>query len=65
VTIRLFLSEHIQRKAALCALLFQETGDRVDYVIVHNPAKARGDLFKGSQSEKEMMGYGTKSITLQ
>ena len=35
--------------------LFFYAGDRVDYVIVHNPAKARGDLFKGSQLEKQLM----------
>jgi hypothetical protein len=44
--------------------LFFYAGDRVDYVIVHNPAKARGDLFKGSQLEKQLMEYGAKSVTL-
>src|SRR5271168_2912368 len=34
--------------------LFLHAGDRVDYVIVHNPAKARGDLFRGSHLEKEL-----------
>ena len=44
--------------------LFLYAGDRVDYVIVHNPAKARGDLFKGSQLEKHLAGFGAKAITL-
>jgi hypothetical protein len=44
--------------------LFFYAGDRVDYVIVHNPAKARGDLFKGSQLEKQLMEFGAKSVTL-
>jgi hypothetical protein len=44
--------------------LFLYAGDRVDYVIVENPAKARGDLFKGSQLEKQLMDFGAKSVTL-
>lgn len=44
--------------------LFFYAGDRVDYVIVDNPAKARGDLFKGSQLEKQLREFGAKSITL-
>ena len=44
--------------------LFLHAGDRVDYVIVHNPAKARGDLFRGSQLEKELTAFGARSITL-
>jgi hypothetical protein len=44
--------------------LFLYAGDRVDYCIVHNPAKARGDLFKGSQLEKQLMEFGAKSILL-
>ena len=44
--------------------LFLYAGDRVDYVIVHNPAKARGDLFKGSGLEKQLMEFGAKAITL-
>jgi hypothetical protein len=44
--------------------LFLYAGDRVDYVIVHNPAKARGDLFKGSQLEKQLTEFGAKSVTL-
>jgi hypothetical protein len=44
--------------------LFLYGGDGVDYVIVHNPAKARGDLFKNSQLEKRLLDYGAKTITL-
>lgn len=44
--------------------LFLYAGDRVDYVIVHNPVKARGDLFKGSALEKQLLAYGAKAITL-
>ena len=36
----------------------------MDYVIVENPAKARGDLFKGSQLEKQLQEFGAKAITL-
>jgi hypothetical protein len=44
--------------------LFLRAGDRADYIVVHNPAKARGDLFRGSQLEKEMIAFGAHSITL-
>jgi hypothetical protein len=44
--------------------LFLYGGDSVDYVIVHNPAKARGDLFKGSQLEKRLLDYGARTVTL-
>jgi hypothetical protein len=44
--------------------LFLYAGDRVDYVIVNNPAKARGDLFKGSQLEGQLIEFGAKVITL-
>ncbi len=44
--------------------LFLYAGDRVDYVIVHNPAKARGDLFKGSSLESQLVEYGAKAVTL-
>ena len=44
--------------------LFLYAGDRVDYVIVHNPAKARGDLFKGSPLERQLAEFGAKTITL-
>lgn len=44
--------------------LFLYAGDRVDYVIVHNPVKARGDLFRGSQLERQLREFGARSVTL-
>lgn len=44
--------------------LFLYAGDRVDYVIVHNPTKARGDLFRGSQLQKHLSDFGARTITL-
>ena len=44
--------------------LFLYAGDRVDYVLVHNPVKARGDLFKGSPLEGQLIEFGAKAITL-
>ncbi len=44
--------------------LFLYAGDRVDYVVVHNPAKARGDLFKGSPLERQLIDFGARAITL-
>ncbi len=44
--------------------LFLYAGDRVDYVVVHNPTKARGDLFKGSSLEQQLVEFGAKTITL-
>jgi hypothetical protein len=44
--------------------LFLYAGDRVDYVIVRNPAKARGDLFRGSPLEQQLTEFGAKAITL-
>lgn len=44
--------------------LFLYAGDRVDYVIVNNPAKARGDLFRGSALEKQLIAYRAKAVTL-
>ena len=44
--------------------LFYFAGDRVDYVIVHNPAKVRTNLFKNSNIEAELKKFGAKEITL-
>ena len=44
--------------------LFYFAGDRVDYVIIHNPAKARTDLFKKSGLEVELKKFGSKELTL-
>jgi hypothetical protein len=46
------------------ANLFHFAGDRVNYVIVYNPVKARGDLFKGSRLEAQLFEFGAKAITL-
>jgi hypothetical protein len=44
--------------------LFLYAGDRVDYVIVNNPAKARGDLFRGSPLQQQLIDFGAKAVTL-
>jgi hypothetical protein len=44
--------------------LFYFAGDRVDYVIVHNPAKVRTNLFKNSNIEAELKKFGAKELTL-
>jgi hypothetical protein len=44
--------------------LFYFAGDRVDYVIVHNPAKVRTNLFKKSKIEAELKKFGAKELTL-
>jgi hypothetical protein len=44
--------------------LFYFAGDRVDYIIVHNPAKVRTNLFKKSAIEAELKKFGAKEITL-
>src|SRR5271170_4949892 len=44
--------------------LFYFAGDRVDYIIVHNPAKVRMNLFKKSNIEAELKRFGAREITL-
>ncbi|MGA2747610.1 MAG: ATPase [Verrucomicrobiota bacterium] len=45
--------------------LCQFCGDRVEYVIVKNPARAAGTrMFDGSPLEKELTGLGADTITL-
>ena len=44
--------------------LFYFAGDRVDYVIVHNPAKVRTNLFRKSNIEVELKRFGAKELTL-
>ena len=44
--------------------LFYFAGDRVDYVVVHNPAKVRTNLFKKSNIEAELKKFGAKETTL-
>src|SRR5256886_8514383 len=44
--------------------LFLYAGDRVDYVVVYNPVKARGDLFRGSGLEKQLNEFKAEAVTL-
>jgi hypothetical protein len=44
--------------------LFYFAGDRVDYVIVHNPAKVRTNLFRKSNIEAELKKFGAREISL-
>jgi hypothetical protein len=44
--------------------LFYFAGDRVDYVIVHNPAKVRTNLFRKSNIETELKKFGAKELKL-
>ncbi len=46
------------------ARMFHFAGDRVDYVVVYNPTKARGDLFQGSRLEAQLIEFGAQAITL-
>jgi len=62
-TFFLFPSEDTESMNNLLDLFFF-AGDRVDYVIVHNPAKVRTNLFKKSNIEAELKKFGTKEITL-
>jgi hypothetical protein len=62
-TFFLFPSEDTESMNNLLKL-FYFAGDRVDYVIVHNPAKVRTNLFKKSAIEAELKKFGAKEITL-
>ena len=62
-TFLLFPSEDTESMNNLLDL-FYFAGDRVDYVIVHNPAKVRTNLFKKSNIEAELKKFGAKEITL-
>jgi hypothetical protein len=44
--------------------LFYFAGDRVDYIVVHNPAKVRTNLFRKSNVETELKKFGAKELTL-
>ena len=44
--------------------LFYFAGDRVNYIIVHNPAKVRTNLFRKSNIEAELRKFGAKELTL-
>src|ERR1019366_2646578 len=62
-TFFLFPSEDTESMNNLLDLVFF-AGDRVDYVVVHNPAKVRTNLFKKSNIEAELKKLGAKELTL-
>jgi hypothetical protein len=62
-TFFLFPSEDTESRSNLLDL-FYFAGDRVDYVIVHNPANVRTNLFKKSNIEAELKKFGAKELTL-
>jgi hypothetical protein len=62
-TFFLFPSEDTESMSNLLDL-FYFAGDRVDYVVVHNPAKVRTNLFKKSNIEAELKKFGAKELTL-
>src|SRR6202142_142160 len=62
-TFLLFPSEDTESMNNLLDL-FYFAGDRVDYVVVHNPAKVRTNLFKKSNIKAELKKFGAKELTL-
>jgi hypothetical protein len=62
-TFFLFPSEDTESMNNLLEL-FYFAGDRVDYVVVHNPAKVRTNLFSKSNIESELKKFGAKELTL-
>jgi hypothetical protein len=62
-TFLLFPSEDTESMSNLLDL-FYFAGDRVDYAVVHNPAKVRTNLFKKSNIEAELKKFGAREITL-
>jgi hypothetical protein len=62
-TFFLFPSEDTESMSNLLDL-FYFAGDRVDYAVVHNPAKVRTNLFKKSNIEAELKRFGVREITL-
>jgi hypothetical protein len=62
-TFFLFPSEDTESMSNLLDL-FYFAGDRVDYAVVHNPAKVRTNLFKKSNIEAELKKFGAKEMTL-
>lgn len=39
-------------------------GEAVDFVVVQNPTKSKGDLYRGSKLEKALENAGAKTLTL-
>jgi hypothetical protein len=62
-TFFLFPSEDTESMNNLLDLFFF-AGDRVDYCVVHNPARVRTNLFRNSAIEAELKRFGAKEITL-
>jgi hypothetical protein len=62
-TFLLFPSEDTESMNNLLDL-FYFAGDRVDYIIVNNPAKVRTNLFRKSNIEAELKRFGAKELTL-
>lgn len=62
-TFLLFPSEDTESMNNLMDL-FYFAGDRVDYVVVHNRAKVRTNLFQHSALEAELKKFGAKQIIL-
>jgi hypothetical protein len=58
-TFFLFPSEDTESMSNLLDL-FYFAGDRVDYVIVHNPAKVRTNLFRKSNIETALKEFGAR-----
>ena len=46
------------------ARLVKFGGEAVDFVVVQNPTKSKGDLYKGSRLEKALESAGGKTLTL-
>jgi hypothetical protein len=62
-TFFLFPSEDTESMNNLLDLFFF-AGDRVDYCVVHNPARVRTNLFRNSNIEAELKKFGAKEITM-
>src|SRR5580658_5821113 len=62
-TFLLFPSEDTESMNNLLDL-FYFAGDRVDYIIVNNPAKVRTNLFRKSNIEAELKKFGARELTL-
>ncbi len=46
------------------ARLVKFGGEAVDFVVVQNPTKSKGDLYRGSKLEKALENAGAKTLTL-
>lgn len=62
-TFLLFPSEDTESMNNLMDL-FEFAGDRVDYLIIQNPARVRTDLFTGSGLEGELKKFGARTLVL-